>query len=59
MTDRDFLIWLHERLVLAYNENANYDYMHKLRSIIDATPKDRVTPNSCSKTIQELMNESN
>lgn len=54
VTDRDFLIWLHERLVRAYNENSNYDYMHKLRSIIEATPKDRVTLNCCSKDIDQL-----
>lgn len=55
MNDRDFLIWLHQRLVYAYNENANFDYMWKLRSIIDATPKDQITPIG-SKTIEEIMN---
>jgi len=45
MSDRDFLMWLHERLVHVHGEDRLKDYMHKLRCIIVATPPDRVTPN--------------
>lgn len=55
MEDRAFLIWLHERLEHKYNTNPEIDYMWKLRSMIEATPIDKVTPNTCSKSIEELM----
>lgn len=45
MTDREFLMWLHERLVSVHGEDACFDYMYKLRAIIKATPADRTTPN--------------
>ena len=45
MTDREFLMWLHERLVSVHGEDACFDYMYKLRAIIKATPADRMTPN--------------
>lgn len=45
MKDKLFLAWIHERLELIHSENPNYDYMHKLRSIIDATPAEQETPN--------------
>lgn len=45
MSDREFLMWLHERLVGVYGEDRLLDFMHKLRCIIVATPPDRVTPN--------------
>lgn len=41
MTDREFLIWLHQRLVHQHKESKYVDYMHFLRDIIYATPKDR------------------
>jgi len=45
MKDREFLIWLHERLEHKHKEEPIVDYMHKLRAIIKATPEDKVTPN--------------
>ena len=45
MNDRDFLIWIHERLEHVHGESPLKDYMHKLRAIIKATPADKVTPN--------------
>ena len=39
MTDRDFLMWLHERLEHVHGENACFGYMHTLRAIIENTPK--------------------
>jgi hypothetical protein len=46
MKDRDFLIWIHERLELVHGENPHVDYMHKLRAIIFRTPLEQLTPNS-------------
>ena len=45
MKDQTFLIWLHERLEMVHGENPCFDYMHKLRALIKATPKDN-TPNT-------------
>ena len=44
MTDRAFLIWIHARLEHVHGESPLYDYMHRLRDIILATPRDRETP---------------
>jgi hypothetical protein len=44
--DRDFLIWLHERLVNHHGESPLYDYMHKLRAIIYAYPRHKESPNT-------------
>lgn len=57
MEDRAFLIWIHYRLSEIHGENPYTDYMWKLRSIIEALPKDQITPNTCSKSIQELEND--
>lgn len=54
MKDRDFLIWLHERLEHVHMENAHFDYMWKLRSIISATDPNRITPNSASDELYRL-----
>jgi len=45
MTDREFLIWLHERLAHVYKVDPHVNYMQKLCCIIVATPADRETPN--------------
>ena len=34
MSDKEFLQWIHDRLVNVHNENENFDYMIKLRKII-------------------------
>jgi hypothetical protein len=55
MKDREFLIWLHERLQYVHKESPLNDYMHKLRTIIRATPKDQDTPNINSyNSLKEL-----
>jgi hypothetical protein len=55
MTDRDFLIWIHARLVDVYHERDTYDYMHRLRAIILATDKKAVnTYNDCSNSLADL-----
>jgi uncharacterized protein YprB with RNaseH-like and TPR domain len=46
MNDRDFLMWIHERLENVHGENPHYDYMHKLREIIKHTPTERATANT-------------
>ena len=58
MNDRDFLMWLHERLTEHHGESAIFDYMHKLRAIIRNTPADKVTPNMAScNSLDELRKE--
>jgi hypothetical protein len=36
--DWEFLTWIYHRLVEVHGENPSYDYMHRLKSIIDAIP---------------------
>ena len=57
MKDRDFLIWLHERLEHVHKENSMVDYMHKLRAIIKATPEDKETLNIGSGNSLEDLKE--
>ena len=55
MTDREFLMWLHERLEYIHKTDPLMDYMHKLRAIIRVIPKDQRTPNCCaSNSLEEL-----
>ena len=37
MSDKDFLQWIHDRLIHVYGENLKVDYLHRLRKIINAT----------------------
>ena len=58
MKDREFLIWLHERLSLVHGESELLDYMHKLRAIIKSTPIDNYSPNmGTSNSLVELLQE--
>jgi len=45
MKDREFLWWIHNRLITVHGENENYDYMHKFRSVIWTVPAEQKTPN--------------
>ncbi len=45
MKDKEFLLWIHQRLNQVHGENKNADYMWKLRAIIANTSEDQVTPN--------------
>jgi hypothetical protein len=45
MSDQEFLMWVHERLVLVHKESELLDYMHKLRAIIYAMPVGQDSPN--------------
>ena len=57
MKDREFLIWIHARLIEVHKENENVDYMWKLRSIIAATDNDQETPNTTMTTYKDLKGE--
>ena len=57
MGDKEFLQWFHDRQLRVHNENANVDYMHKLRAIIAATPEDRITPNVVSTARGQTMDD--
>lgn len=46
MKDREFLCWMHQRLVSVHHESEFVDYMHKFRAIIAATPADQETPSN-------------
>lgn len=59
MTDREFLMWIHERLELVHGESHLVDYMHKLRAVIRATPakrRSRNTGEGCN-SLEELKRE--
>ncbi len=45
MKDKRFLQGIHDRLEKVHGEKREMDYMHKLRAIINAYPKDKETPN--------------
>lgn len=56
MKDRDFLIWIHERLRHVHGECPLFDYMHKLRAIIEVTPPNKETANTgLYKSLEELQ----
>jgi hypothetical protein len=42
-TDKEFLQWIYDRLLYVYKENPSYDYMFKLKAIIENYPKDKIT----------------
>ena len=59
MSDREYLMWLHERLVNEYGVPECADYMHKLRAIIKATPREQRSPNMVpGNSLEELKRES-
>ena len=56
MTDKQFLLWLADRLVVQYGESPDVDYVHKLCSIAEALPEEQVTPNT-SEWVYSVMQE--
>jgi hypothetical protein len=55
VSDREFL---HARLTNAHDEWELADYMHRLRAIIAATPKDRRSPGTHGwNSLEELTAE--
>jgi hypothetical protein len=59
MKDKEFLIWLHERLVNVHKKKELLDYMHKLRCIILDYPEEKETPNDgrSKNSLKELLNK--
>lgn len=57
MTDKAFLMWLHERLVHVHKENPLFDYMCKLRGIIQTTSFSSESTNSDTNNIEELRDK--
>jgi len=45
MKDKQFLYWLHQRLIKVHDENPNIDYMLKFASIINHMDSNIDTPN--------------
>lgn len=45
MYDREFLMWLTDRLVKVYKEDEYIDFVGKLASIARATDPKKITPN--------------
>lgn len=55
MTDREFLMWLHEHLEKVHGESPLVDYMRRLRQIVFATSAaDKSTWAPATKNIEEL-----
>lgn len=46
MKDKEFLLWIYDRLLFVHEEYIGADYMRKLLSIADATEPDKITPNT-------------
>lgn len=58
-TDRDVLIFVHERLAKVHGESELKDYMHALRRVIAATPLGQDSPSigvPCN-SLQDLQRE--
>ncbi len=54
MKDREFLIWIHERLEHVHGENPLTDYMHKLRAVICSIHPATETPNLGFNSLEHL-----
>lgn len=58
MEDREFLSWLHVRLVEVHGEHPHTEHMHKLRAIIKATVKGVTTPNcGTGNCLRDVLND--
>lgn len=56
-TDREILIWFHERLEHVHREKNLYDYMHRLRAIIRATKPMAIHREGGCNSLEELLKE--
>ncbi len=56
-TDREVLIWFHDRLVYVHKEKELLHYMHRLRHIIRGTPKNKITREGCANGMDELRKQ--
>lgn len=57
MKDREFLMWIHERLEHVHGESKLVDYMHKLRAVIKATDPGQNTPSTSTHNSLEALKE--
>ena len=55
LTDREFLLWIHDRLQYVHKENPNVDYMHRLRAIIDDMEPTKTIKMRCMPLIKEKI----
>ena len=56
-TDRQMLIWFHERLVHKYGESELFDYMHRLRQIIRATDRRKTSRKGIANSLDDLKKQ--
>ena len=59
MTDREFLIWIHDRMTTFHHEKPLLDYMHRLRAIILATDKKACNRSGGGNGMADLLSEIN
>ncbi|MCP3686308.1 MAG: hypothetical protein GY861_27000 [bacterium] len=57
LTDREMLIWFHERLVHVHGEDELVDYMHRLRDIIKTTDKYKRSEPQQSNSLEQMLEE--
>jgi hypothetical protein len=43
MSDKEFLLWLYNRLIFVYNESELTDFVQKLKAIAERTEKNQKT----------------
>ncbi len=56
MKDRDFLVWIHERLEHVHKDDPHTDFMHKLRAVIKSVPENKETLNiGTFNSLEELI----
>lgn len=54
LNDREFLMWIHERLENVHGDSNIADYMHQLRAIIMATSPGYRTKWTGTSTLEQL-----
>ena len=52
MNDKEFLIWLRERMIFVYHESPNVDFVRKLTCIINDYDSKKLTPNVNGETVR-------
>ena len=57
MTNRELLIWIHQRLVEVHGESKYVDYMHRLREVIHDMPKDKQLSGIVNMKSNEILDE--
>ena len=62
--NRELLIFIHQRLVNVHGESKFYDYMHKLREVINDQPKEgaemsRIMTAVSQNILDEIENDEN